>query len=125
MQITVALKKNEGVFEGALIIDQKFTRSASGKSAGDLFTKLAGALLVAQAADSEEIAFNVGFLTKAEVDRQERKIVRDREIAEATAEAEELEKLAAAKLRTQKAIDAQTPMIAAPVAPVEGTPSVA
>jgi hypothetical protein len=125
MQITVALKKNDGVFEGALIIDQKFTRSASGKSAGDLFSKLAGALLVAQSADAEEIAFNVGFLTKAEVDRLERRAAREREIAEATAEAEELERLAAAKARSQEAIDAQTPLMAAPIAPVEGAPSVA
>jgi hypothetical protein len=114
MQITVALKKNDGVFEGALIIDQKFTRSASGKSAGDLFTKLAGALLVAHSAEAEEIAFNVGFLTKAEIERGDRKAAREREIAEMNAEAEELEKLTAAKARSQKALDAQTPMVAAP-----------
>jgi hypothetical protein len=113
MQITVALKRQDGAFDAVLIIDQKFTRSASGKSITDLFTKLAGALLVAQTADVEEVAINVGFLTKAEVERGEASVKRQRETAEAEAEAVELEKLVVARAREQAARDALTPMFAA------------
>ena len=113
MQITVAFKKNDGAYEAALIIDGKFTRSSVGKSVGDLFTKLAGPLLVQQHEDGAEIAINVGILSKVEVERIERKAARERETAEANAEAEEVEKLAAARMREQRAN--QGPLMAAPV----------
>jgi hypothetical protein len=98
------MKRTDNLFEGALIIDQKFTRSASGKSAGDLFQKLAGALLVAQSETAEEIAITIGVLTKAEVDRMERKAARDKEIMASEIEAQEVERLKAAVKRLADAI---------------------
>lgn len=104
MNLTVAIKKNDGQYEAALVHENKFTRSATSKSITDLFTKLAGPLLAAPQEDGAEVAITVNVLTKAEVDREDRRNARARETAAADQEAKELEALNAAQLREMKAL---------------------
>jgi hypothetical protein len=103
MNLTVAMRKVDGQYEGALIIDQKFTRSTSSKSANDLVSRLLGPILSAEQEDGAEIALNVAILTVAEVRRVEDRQNQARETEEALAEAKSLEARNAAMKREEAA----------------------
>ena len=103
MQINVAMRKNNGQFEGALIVDGKFNRSASNTSAMALFTGLVGGLLGQTLDDGSELGFQLTVLPRSEVERQERHAKMQQETAIANAEGELLEKRNAAILREHEA----------------------
>lgn len=96
MQIQFLTRKTEGQYEAALIVDNKFRRSASSRSVTDLMTKLLGPLLSQEQEEGTEIAVSVGILTAAEVARAESREDRARKTAESEAEAAELARLQAA-----------------------------
>lgn len=103
MQIVLAIKRVDKVHEAALIIDNKFTRSATSASASDLLTRLLGPVLSIDRGDGVEIAINVAILTAAEVERMEARVTRERKIDEARQEAEQLETLNQARKREEAA----------------------
>jgi len=105
------MRKNDGTMEAALFIDNKYTRSAQGKSITELFTKLAGPLLSQPVEEGTELAINIGVLTPVEAARVERRLKREKETAEAIVEAEEQEKLNAALDREAKAKQGDVPNV--------------
>jgi len=91
------------MFEGALIVDGKFNRSASNTSALSLFNGLVGGLLAQSLDDGSELGFQVTMLSKIDVERQDRHAKMQQETATANAEAELLEKRNAAVIREREA----------------------
>ncbi len=71
MEYTLALVKVEEKWEAALIVNQKFTRSASGDSVNALVTKLLGPVMSAEQAEGTEMAIRVGILPPEERAKQE------------------------------------------------------
>lgn len=99
MRANVVIRKNEGVYEGALVLDGKFNRSVTGTSADEVVGKLAGPLLRMKQDDGAEIGVDITIVTRVEAERAERVQRLQRETNEATQEAELLEKLKAAQKR--------------------------
>jgi hypothetical protein len=108
MRIQFATKRVDGQYEAALIVDNKFSRSGSGKSITDLFVKLAGPVLAAVQEEGTEIAVDVGIMTPVEAARQLAREQRAQATREAEEEAKEIEALTAAVEREKKAREAGT-----------------
>lgn len=106
MQITFATKKIDGQYEAALVIDNKFTRAASGRSLTDLLLKLIGPILSQDMQDGTEVSVRTEIATPAEIERINASEKRERETAQANAEAAEIEKLTLAVQREKSAREA-------------------
>jgi hypothetical protein len=75
MVVTVAAKKIEGNWEGALVVDGKFSRSYQGKSLADIVTKAISPFLSGEREDGTEVTVSLGFLDP-EVVTQKEKVVK-------------------------------------------------
>ena len=62
MIVTVAAKKVEGNWEGALVVDGKFGRSYQGKSLADMVTKALAPFLSGEREEGTEVTVSVGFM---------------------------------------------------------------
>jgi len=98
-----ATKRVNGNYEVALIVDGSFQRSGVGPDVLALLNKLAGPIMSSLDGDGVEVVVNITAMSAIEVVRANLRLARQRAIAEAEAEAGEIEKLTAAAAREKAA----------------------
>lgn len=103
MQVQVAMKKVDGVYQAILLVGRKFQRAKEDKSPSTLLQALLGPILTVEHEDGSEIAIDVAIVNMDEIARSQAREQRNREVAEANAAADELERLNKARARERSA----------------------
>lgn len=103
-RVLVTVKKHGKKYEAALIVDNKFQHTGEGDDLYEAVVPLMAPFFGSDHADGIEAAVEFSLLTPDEVARAIRREARQRQTAEAAAEAAELEALNAALARERAAV---------------------